>query len=1025
MKRRPIARIGVSLLAMVASIGTVVALDATAAGATTISVGSSPSALGVDPTTDTIYVANYYSGTVSVIDGATNTVTATVTVGTWPQGVGVDPTTDTIYVANENSDNVSVIDGATNAVTATIAVGYYPRGVWVDPTTDTVYVANAGSHSVSVIDGATNAVTATVTVATNPIGVAVDPTTDTVYVVNHTTDNVSVIDGATNAVTATVTVSTGPRDVAVDPTTDTIYVVNTGSHSVSVIDGATNTVTATVTVGTSPTGVAVDPTTDTIYVPSMRNNNVSVIDGATNTVTATGHGGFTRPDAVAVDSATDTIYVANYGSNTVSVLSPPAPPTLTTSSPGNAAVTLAWTAPSTTGGAPITGYVVLRTGTKVATVVATTTTYKVTGLTNGTSYSFTVEAVNAIGDSTASNAKTATPEPTAPGQPTHVSATPGNGQATVTWTAASTNGSPITLYEVTSSPRASTCTSTTTSCTVTNLTNGTSYTFTVTATNAIGTGPASSPSNAVTPSGAPGRPANVSATAGNAAATVTWTAAPTNGSPITGYTVTSSPGGKTCTSSSTSCTVTGLTNGTSYTFTVTATNAIGTGPASTPSAAVTPTFPSATKPTLSSSRTGRLGLELTWTAPTLPTAPVTGYELQRTDVTIDTYGASTTSASLTLQPTETAVFAVAALEGSLVSPVSPAVTVSLAHVPPGPPTITSATAGGASSAADGPAAGGSGQLDGDTITVTWTAPTTDGGTPVTGYQIYRTGWYQTTLPATARSYHFADLPGGTRIDVMIVGENAAGAGPGGIKEVSMPPTVPSSPRTVVAGPHTHGAIVSWSAPTTDGGSPITKYTVTGVPATAEAHLPPNGGTCAAVVPTTSCVVTGLTNGIIYIFTVTATNAVGTSRASTPDVTRVVPAPPRPPLLPPPPAGFVGIAATPTAGGYWLVGADGGVFTFGDAQFYGSLPGIGVHVSDIVGMAATPDGKGYWLVGADGGVYAFGDAKFYGSLPGTGVHVDPALRITATPTGHGYWLVASTGQVYAFGSATPAAQPLTV
>ena len=122
--------------------------------------------------------------------------------------------------------------------------------------------------------------------------------------------------------------------------------------------------------------------------------------------------------------------------------------------------------------------------------------------------------------------------------------------------------------------------------------------------------------------------------------------------------------------------------------------------------------------------------------------------------------------------------------------------------------------------------------------------------------------------------------------------------------------------------------------------------------------------------------------------------------------------------------IVGMAPTPATDqgltnglGYWMVGSDGGVFSFGDADYHGSVPGVGVHVKNIVGIAPTPDGGGYWMVGSDGGVFAFGDATYGGSLPGKGVHVNNIKAIVATPDGGGYWLVASDGGVFSFGDAT--------
>jgi ribosomal protein L24E len=74
---------------------------------------------------------------------------------------------------------------------------------------------------------------------------------------------------------------------------------------------------------------------------------------------------------------------------------------------------------------------------------------------------------------------------------------------------------------------------------------------------------------------------------------------------------------------------------------------------------------------------------------------------------------------------------------------------------------------------------------------------------------------------------------------------------------------------------------------------------------------------------------------------------------------------------------VGMASTPDGRGYWLVASDGGIFTFGDAHFYGSTGATRLN-RPVVGMASTPDGRGYWLVASDGGIFTFGDAHFYGS-----------------------------------------------
>jgi hypothetical protein len=111
---------------------------------------------------------------------------------------------------------------------------------------------------------------------------------------------------------------------------------------------------------------------------------------------------------------------------------------------------------------------------------------------------------------------------------------------------------------------------------------------------------------------------------------------------------------------------------------------------------------------------------------------------------------------------------------------------------------------------------------------------------------------------------------------------------------------------------------------------------------------------------------------------------------------------------------VGMGATPDRGGYWEVATDGGVFAFGDAPFHGSMGGTRLN-QPVVGIAPTADGGGYWEVASDGGIFAFGDAPFYGSMGSTPLN-RPVVGIAATHTGHGYWMVASDGGVFSFGDA---------
>ncbi len=287
-------------------------------------------------------------------------------------------------------------------------------------------------------------------------------------------------------------------------------------------------------------------------------------------------------------------------SNPVTPRTLPDAPTSVSATAGPGQAIVSWTAPVSNGGSPIIGYDVTRYVAGVSqgvTSVGAVTQATVAGLTNGTTYTFRVAAKNAAGAGPQSTDSNAVTPRTVPSAPTSVTAAAGAAQATVSWSAPVSDGtSAITGYEVTpyvaGVAQVATSVGVVTTTTVGGLTNGTTYTFRVAAKNVIGTGAQSIESNAVTPKAVPAVPTNVTATLGVGQATVNWVApASDGGSAITGYDVTRYVGGVAYGTTSvgvvTQTTVSGLTNGTTYTFRVAAKNAAGTGAKSADSNPVT------------------------------------------------------------------------------------------------------------------------------------------------------------------------------------------------------------------------------------------------------------------------------------------------------------------------------------------------------------------------------------------------------------------------------------------------------
>ncbi len=289
----------------------------------TITVGTNPYGVAFNPQGTIAYVTNSGSGSVSVINVATNAIINTISVPT-PYDIAVNPQGTLAYVTEYTGDSVGVINLATNSVINTISAGpSYTEGIAFNPSGTLAYVAMATGNTVNVINVATNTVVNAIYTgaSSNPTAVAVSSNGSRVYSLNYGTSSLSTIDAVTNTVLNTMIVGTEEDDIALNPSGTLAYVTVFRSDSVSVVDLATNTVVNTISLGTgSPAGVAINPQGTLAYVTDSNYGTVNVINVATNTVVNTIPVG-SGPQGVAINPQGTLAYVANYNSGTVSVLS--------------------------------------------------------------------------------------------------------------------------------------------------------------------------------------------------------------------------------------------------------------------------------------------------------------------------------------------------------------------------------------------------------------------------------------------------------------------------------------------------------------------------------------------------------------------------------------------------------------------------------------------------------------------------------------------------------------------------------
>lgn len=497
----------------------------------------------------------------AAVIGSSSALGATASIlgstGANPNGIVVD-SAGNVFTANYSGTVTKVTQAGAST---NIATGQPDLlGLAVDAADNLFTPSSSAEVVVKVAPAGTASVFATLPTGTGPRGIAVDRDGN-VYTANFGTNDVSKIDPLGSVSVFGSVPGSGPQGLAFDGSGN-LFVTGSTSRSIWKISQGTSTLFAAT--GNDPTSIVSD-SDGNVYTSDRNDDAVTKVsaDGlATSLIAPTN-----KPQTITIDSAGN-LYVANYVNGTVSKITP-----------AGAISVLVSLAPATQ---PY-GITIDSAGNLYTSNEGTANVSKITPV--------------------AGDIAPAPPEPAA--APIAVAS---NGAATVTVTRNAVNaryGAPSSYLVRAVQDPAKQCTVADTgpaSCDVVGLTNGTAYTFEVVSRLNTWNSPASPPSSAVTPLTVPGPPQSVTSSAGDGQATVSWTApASDGGSAITAYTVTASPGGGSCTATApaTNCTVTGLVNGTAYTFTVVATNAAGNSTPSGASAAVTPTAPPSPSPAAS------------------------------------------------------------------------------------------------------------------------------------------------------------------------------------------------------------------------------------------------------------------------------------------------------------------------------------------------------------------------------------------------------------------------------------------
>jgi hypothetical protein len=558
----------------------------------------------------------------------------------------------------------------------------------------------------------------------------------------------------------------------------------------------------------------------------------------------------------------------------------PGAPTNVNGSPANASVSLYWSAPSSSGAASISGYVVryatspYSSWTTASSCTGTATTCTVSSLTNGTPYEFEVAAVNSVGQGSFSSPSSPLTPTGPPVAPTITSVTPSDGSLSVAFGSASSS-LPVLDYQysldggttwvsggVTSSPL-----------TINGLTNGTTYSVLLRAVSAAGNGPASVSASG-TPSALPGAPTITSITPGGDGTSLGVAFVPgyTGGSPILSYQFATSVGAGTnnfnswTTASGTTSplTITGLSNGTTYSVELRAVNSDGAGPPSVYVVGVTLTVPDA--PTITSLTPGDSTIQVAYSP--YSSANDGGSALSEVDYSLDG-GTTWINAGTLADPFTISSLTNGTLYNVLVrtdngvgDSTASSSSSSTPRTLPGAPTQVVATGGAASAQ------------------VTWNVPTSNGGAPIlsysaSAYTVSSGGSAVASCTSATLSCTISGLSNDTTYSFDVSANNVAGTGPTSSPRVTGEPVaLPGAPTLSTLSAGNSYLSVPYSAGTFDANDPITGY-----------QYSTDGGATWQNAPQSASPITisGLTDGTSYTVELRATSASGAGAASNSEV----------------------------------------------------------------------------------------------------------------------------------------------